>query len=179
VPVPLASGHGWQCLGMDRPIASADYSDQPVTDPQRLQHDGSPRVFRGGSWTNVDPAWVSRRLPQQARPWLPHPHPGLPAALARPRTSDDQRGLSPGSSDFIAARSSSWMSFGLTLSHHRAQGVLFAARSAALTLIFSRPGAKHLPSRAAFLAHHFEHRPAGGTEAAAAALPHRRGTVIR
>ena len=36
----------------------ADYSDQPVTDPQRLQHDGSPRVFRGGSWTNVDPAWV-------------------------------------------------------------------------------------------------------------------------
>ena len=36
----------------------ANYSDQPVTDPQRLQHDGSPRVFRGGSWTNVDPAWV-------------------------------------------------------------------------------------------------------------------------
>ena len=36
----------------------ADYSDQPVTDPQRLQHDESPRVFRGGSWTNVDPVWV-------------------------------------------------------------------------------------------------------------------------
>jgi formylglycine-generating enzyme required for sulfatase activity len=36
----------------------AEYSDQPVTNPQHLQRDESPRVFRGGSWTNVDPAWV-------------------------------------------------------------------------------------------------------------------------
>jgi Uncharacterized conserved protein len=36
----------------------ADYGDQPVTNPQRMQRDESPRVFRGGSWTNVDPAWV-------------------------------------------------------------------------------------------------------------------------
>jgi len=36
----------------------ADYSDQPVTDPQRLQRDDSLRVFRGGSWTNADPVWV-------------------------------------------------------------------------------------------------------------------------
>jgi formylglycine-generating enzyme required for sulfatase activity len=36
----------------------AEYSDQPVTNPQHLLRDESPRVFRGGSWTNVDPAWV-------------------------------------------------------------------------------------------------------------------------
>jgi formylglycine-generating enzyme required for sulfatase activity len=36
----------------------AAYSEEPVTDPQRVQSDGSLRVFRGGSWTNVDPAWV-------------------------------------------------------------------------------------------------------------------------
>jgi formylglycine-generating enzyme required for sulfatase activity len=36
----------------------AEYSDQPVTNPQHLQRDESPRVFRGGSWTNVEPAWV-------------------------------------------------------------------------------------------------------------------------
>jgi formylglycine-generating enzyme required for sulfatase activity len=46
----------------------ADYSDQPVTNPQRLQRDESPRVFRGGSWTNVAPAWVRAGYRSQRAP---------------------------------------------------------------------------------------------------------------
>jgi sulfatase modifying factor 1 len=35
-----------------------DYSGEPSTNPQRSRRDESLRVFRGGSWTNVEPTWV-------------------------------------------------------------------------------------------------------------------------
>lgn len=38
--------------------SSTDYSDEAVTNPQRPRPDASPRVVRGGSWNDNDPARV-------------------------------------------------------------------------------------------------------------------------